>query len=76
MLKILLLLLSSEVRTAKVDLTGGQRERHDRFFKSGGGRNNKNDAWEGEEGIFRTADLEIVIYLAIQTQKLRLNPDS
>ena len=76
LLKILLLLLSSEVRAAKVDLTGGQRERHCRFSKVSVGSDNQDHAWEEGEGIFRMADLEIVIYSAFQTPKLRLNPDS
>jgi hypothetical protein len=47
LLKILLLLLSGEVRTAKVDLVGGQRKRHCRFSKVSGGSDNQDHAWEG-----------------------------
>lgn len=46
------------------------------FGKRAVGGGVQHYAWEGGEGIFRTADLEILIYDEIQTPKLRLNPDS
>ena len=78
LLKILLLLLSGEVRAAKIDLTGGQCKRHGRFSKvSGGSDNQQRDPVRGrKEGVFRMADLEILLYHTFQTPKLRLNPDS
>ena len=42
-----------------------------------GATTNKRDSARGrKEGIFRMADLEILLYVAFQTPKLRLNPDS